>query len=302
MQFNLSKSASSSSSSLSSAVPSGVLSSPPSSLELLFIEFVRRYGRVYSAADFSVRFSIFSANVAVMDAHNAEQTSSHRLGITEHADWTEAEFRQYRLGYRRPSKALLSDASCNTALYANAVATDSVDWRESSAVSGVKNQGSTQHTPPAHVHRSSTASTAPHSTKSLSLQSICNQPVIAPTVCCFCRLCGLLRAMWSVLVVRRHWQCGGFVGYPQQRAPIAERAAAVGLQRHGRQSGLLGRLHVISAAVHSRQRRNLQRDRVHIRRLPRSNTAHTNTATQAVQHAVTHIGAQLSQLPSFVLC
>jgi len=141
VQFNLTKSAPSSP---SSPIPTSVLSATPSTTESLFISHLRQYNKVYSAAEFQRRFTVFSANVALIDAHNAAESSSHRLGITEHADWTEAEFRQYRLGYRRPaSKAALSDSGCDAAVYSSAVPTTSLDWRASNAVSGVKNQGTT---------------------------------------------------------------------------------------------------------------------------------------------------------------
>lgn len=139
VQFNLSKSGRSSP---SSPLPAVVLSATPSASELLFVSYLRQYEKVYTAAELERRFEVFSANVALIDAHNAGQSSTHRLGITAHADWTEAEFRQHRLGYRRPSSSAQWAASgCNTAVYSSAVPTASLDWRTSNAVSGVKNQG-----------------------------------------------------------------------------------------------------------------------------------------------------------------
>ena len=144
VQFNLTKSAPSSPTVAEPASVEGSVgvSSAAPSVELLFVSYVRRYQRVYTAVEFQRRFTIFCDNLAFIDRHNADQSSSHRLGVTEHADWTAAEFKQYRLGYRRPSAAKWADVGCDTAVYSSAVPAASLDWRASSAVSAVKNQGS----------------------------------------------------------------------------------------------------------------------------------------------------------------
>ena len=147
VQFSLSKAAPPASPSPSSAAGS---SSLPSSSELSYVSYLRQYRKVYTAADFQRRFAVFSANVALIEQHNANQSSTHRLGVTEHADWTAAEFRQYRLGYHRPEHAKWSEAACDSALYSHAKPATSQDWRASSAVSGVKNQGETAHS--THTH------------------------------------------------------------------------------------------------------------------------------------------------------
>jgi len=141
VQFNLSKSVPSSSS--PSPVSSGVLlaTDTSSAAELSYISYLRQYQKVYTAGEFQRRFSVFSANIALIDSHNADLSSTHRLGVTEHADWTEAEFRQYRLGYRRPANTLQSASGCNAAIYSSAVPSASFDWRSSNAVGAVKNQG-----------------------------------------------------------------------------------------------------------------------------------------------------------------
>ena len=145
-QFNLSKPATAADSS-----PATLSSTLQSADELSFISFLRSYQKVYTADEFQRRFAIFSANLATIEAHNADQSSTHRLGITEHADWTGEEFSAYRLGYRRPVEAArLADSSCDATVYSAAVPAVSLDWRSSSAVSGVKNQGNgTAHT---HTH------------------------------------------------------------------------------------------------------------------------------------------------------
>ena len=201
VQFNLTKSVRSS---LSSPLPADVLSASPSSSELLFVSYLRQYGKVYTAVDFQRRYSVFKDNIALIDAHNADQPSSHRLGITEHADWTESEFRRYRLGYRRPSKARWADVSCDAAIYSAATPVASLDWRASSAVSGVKNQGVTQST---YSDGTLSPPQPSHTAVPLNLLSL---------------LWGVDRSMWRVLVVCRDWQCGGSVGHCEQSAAVVE--------------------------------------------------------------------------------
>ena len=149
VQFNLTKPAPLSYASGSAAATdsSSVPSSAASSTELLFVSHLRRYHKVYTASEFDYRYSVFAANLALIDAHNAAEPRSHRLGITEHADWTADEFRQYRLGYRRPHSTdeLGSSAACDASVYSHVVPSSSLDWRTSNAVSAVKNQGSMTH-------------------------------------------------------------------------------------------------------------------------------------------------------------
>ena len=179
VQFNLSKAASSPPSSADPSSSGVLLSGGPSGLESLFISYVREHRKVYTAADFQRRFSVFSANVALIDAHNADRSSTHRLGLTEHADWTATEFHQYRLGYRRPIEAVRGDSGCDTSVYSSAVPTASFDWRTSNAVGAVKNQGK----PLPRTLRQQTA--AQNSTASLVQCS-----PVHPYCCCYC--CSLL--------------------------------------------------------------------------------------------------------------
>lgn len=90
------------------------------------------------------RFEIFKDNLKFIDEHNA-LNRSYKVGLNRFADLTNEEYRAKYLGTRSDPKrrfAKMKNASPRYAVMPGEFLPESVDWRESGAVSPVKDQGS----------------------------------------------------------------------------------------------------------------------------------------------------------------
>jgi len=103
-----------------------------------FGKFSSQHGKEYNDLDaFHTAFANFKANLNMINAHNAGQ-SSYKLAVNQFADMTFAEFQNSRLGYK-PSSAPRSGEEFVASNVAPAAA---LDWRTKGAVGPVKDQGS----------------------------------------------------------------------------------------------------------------------------------------------------------------
>ena len=105
------------------------------------------FGRLQQAAfgaEYDERKAVYTAALAKIKAHNSDPTHTWKMGLSPHADKTEAEWKAMK-GYNRhqafsapnPSLGLLGRA----APLAVEDLPDRVDWREKGVVSDVKDQG-----------------------------------------------------------------------------------------------------------------------------------------------------------------
>ncbi|XP_073117997.1 cysteine proteinase 1 isoform X2 [Elaeis guineensis] len=111
--------------------------------EAHFSSFLRRFGKSYAdEKEHAYRFSVFKANLWRAQRHQRlDPTAVH--GITKFSDLTPAEFRRNYLGlhgWRRLRRALAASHEAPI-LPTNDLPTD-IDWRDSGAVTAVKDQGS----------------------------------------------------------------------------------------------------------------------------------------------------------------
>jgi C1A family cysteine protease len=104
-----------------------------------FAEWTHKHGKKYaSKEELVLRRSIFAANNAKIEAHNAEG-HSWTMGVNAFADLTGEEFKaRYASGYRTKEKR--SQNVNLSLLHSNANPT-SVDWSSKGAVTPIKNQG-----------------------------------------------------------------------------------------------------------------------------------------------------------------
>lgn len=108
-------------------------------------QWMSRHGRVYKdEVEKGERFMIFKENMKFIDSINKAGNLSYKLGINEFADITSEEFLAKFTGLNVPSYLSPSPMS-STEFKINDLSDDdmpsNLDWRESGAVTQVKNQG-----------------------------------------------------------------------------------------------------------------------------------------------------------------
>jgi len=100
-----------------------------------FANFMRDYGKNYSATNLASRFMVFRTNLEKINQHNSAN-KSWTMAMNEFGDLTAAEFSSRYCGYRPK----LSNRT-RTETESKAPIPPSVDWRLQNAVTPVKNQG-----------------------------------------------------------------------------------------------------------------------------------------------------------------
>jgi len=108
----------------------------PFSDSVLFEAFKNVHNKVYKdAAEESVRFAVFKANLRLIEQHNAKG-HSFRLGVTKFADLTNDEFQRFN-GFKSSASRPQATATFQSTV-SDLPAT--VDWRTKNIVTPVKDQ------------------------------------------------------------------------------------------------------------------------------------------------------------------
>jgi len=107
----------------------------------LFTSFVTQFQKSYATEDFFHRFSIFKQTLDNIRVHNAGD-NTYKMGVNQFSDMTAAEFKAFATGYKaRESSYRRSLNEVQATAEEVAAAAGSVDWRNSGAVTPVKDQG-----------------------------------------------------------------------------------------------------------------------------------------------------------------
>jgi len=101
-----------------------------------FSNWIHTNGKVYAAAEFQTRFSIFKSNMDYVRDWNAAGNPTI-LGLTSLADLTNAEYQRIYLGTRFDGTERLQNAKPAV----KGPQADTVNWADKGAVTGIKNQG-----------------------------------------------------------------------------------------------------------------------------------------------------------------
>lgn len=113
------------------------------SLGNLYQSWVLKHGKEYNSLDeMDLRFQIFKNNLRFIDEHNknAIGNDNYWLGLNSFADLTHEEFKSKYVGSKLVRKH--AKAPRTSFRYRHARAAPNVDWRETGAITNVKDQGS----------------------------------------------------------------------------------------------------------------------------------------------------------------
>jgi cathepsin L len=128
---------------ISLTISLGMLSPSIDLKEYDFTQYVKVYNKAYSSAsEYQLRQAIFESNLAIIRAHNANPSSSWKMGLSHLTDYTHEEFVQL-LGYKPQSYAPKYQSSYvrkPKTVDASAIPTN-VDWRLKGIITDVKDQG-----------------------------------------------------------------------------------------------------------------------------------------------------------------
>lgn len=100
-----------------------------------FESFKARYGKTYTVEEEQFRKIVFQANLERISQHNADETQTYQVGVTQFADMSTEEFVDKTLMKELP-------ASNVETVSVGGPIPNGVDWRGNGAVTAVKNQGS----------------------------------------------------------------------------------------------------------------------------------------------------------------
>jgi len=106
-----------------------------------FQQFKQEFGKLYTAAEESHRFSIFTENLKFITAENANGMHNYTLGVNQFSDLTAEEFAKQNTGWAKPD-ALFGDVpNLGNHTWDGSELPESVDWTTKGAVTPIKNQG-----------------------------------------------------------------------------------------------------------------------------------------------------------------
>jgi len=112
------------------------------SLDSYWTTYKAGHNKQYDGNVEMIRRVIWEKNLEVVRQHNLEADlgmHSYTLGVNEHADWSNEEYRQFMTAYKPSNSSLLSAATFMAP--SNVQVPDQVDWRKEGYVTAVKNQG-----------------------------------------------------------------------------------------------------------------------------------------------------------------
>jgi len=108
----------------------------------LFTKWVAQHGKSYETNEFFTRYNTFLSNMALIEAHNAGN-SSWTMGMNQFGDLTAAEFKAlYTSGLRAFQAPFLNSHLSMPPTGNHVESRDNFDWNTKGAVTGVKDQGS----------------------------------------------------------------------------------------------------------------------------------------------------------------
>lgn len=102
--------------------------------EQRYLRYLSRYGKSYlTKEEFDFRRSVFEANMALIEEHNADPSATFVMAENHMADWTEYEFKRL-LGFRSRK----ASGAKEVAFGGPNPVPQSVDWRKSNVLTPVK--------------------------------------------------------------------------------------------------------------------------------------------------------------------
>ena len=108
-----------------------------------FSSFQKKYNKLYeSMEEMTNRFNIFRENYRHIIEHNKQSNNNCTLALNKYGDWSADEFKTYMTGFVDHMTTTQSNDVCSSFTRDEThTVPDDVDWRNSNAVTPIKNQG-----------------------------------------------------------------------------------------------------------------------------------------------------------------
>jgi C1A family cysteine protease len=120
------------------------LATPETETRREFTAWMAEHGKTYETEELFYRYDVFKANMAKIEAHNADTTQKFTMGHNQFMDLTSDEFARIHMSgmlqKETSTQPLLGESKSKCTTFSGTTSETTVDWVAKGRVSAVKNQ------------------------------------------------------------------------------------------------------------------------------------------------------------------